>query len=221
MVRPRVGIVIPALNEAATIEAVVRQSAAFGTPIVVDDGSSDGTGLIAATAGAIVVRHEHNCGYDASLNSGFLKADELGVEFIITIDADGQHNTILIARCTELLIAGADVVIGVRNKRQRFAENIFALATRALYGLQDPLCGFKGYRIAVYHALGYFDSYKSIGTELALFAVRHQYKLDQMPVNVRERVGDPRFGQGWVANTKILKSMFTGFMKNHVRPTKT
>jgi glycosyltransferase involved in cell wall biosynthesis len=217
MVGPRVGIVIPALNESASIEAVVRQSAAFGTPIVVDDGSSDGTGSIAAAIGAIVVKHEQNRGYDASLNSGFLKADELGVEFVITIDADGQHNPILIAKCLELLDAGADMVVGIRDKRQRFAENFFAYVTRALYGVHDPLCGFKGYRISIYRALGHFDSYASIGTELALFAMRNGYKLDQLPVNVRERLSKSRFGQGWAANSKILKAMVMGFMKNHAR----
>lgn len=217
MVGPRVGIVIPALNESASIEAVVRQSAAFGTPIVVDDGSSDGTGSIASALGAIVVRHEHNRGYDASLNSGFSKADELGVEFVITIDADGQHNPILIAKCLDLLDAGADVVVGIRDKRQRFAENIFAYVTRALYGVHDPLCGFKGYRISIYRALGYFDSYASIGTELALFAMRNGYKLNQLPVHVRERLGKPRFGQGWAANRKIFKAMVMGFMKHHAR----
>lgn len=213
MVRSRVGIVIPALNESASIEAVVRQSAIFGTPIVVDDGSSDNTGLIATAAGAILVRHEWNRGYDASLNSGFSKANEIGAEFVITIDADGQHDPILIEKCLWLLEAGADVVVGVRDKRQRFAENCFAYMTRVIYGVRDPLCGFKGYRISIYKALGHFDSYGSIGTELALFAMRNGYKLNQLPVHVRERDGEPRFGQGWSANGKIFKAMMIGLIK--------
>jgi glycosyltransferase involved in cell wall biosynthesis len=211
MVRSRVGIVIPALNEAATIEAVVRQSAVFGTPIVVDDGSSDGTGLIAAAAGAIVVRHEQNSGYDASLNSGFRRAAELDFDIVITIDADGQHNTQYIKQCLGLLDEGVDFVVGVRNKCQRFAEYSFAFVTRALYGLQDPLCGFKGYRMTVYHALGHFDSYGSIGTELALFGVRNGYSFRQLPVFVGDRQGNPRFGQGLRANYKILRSLFRAF----------
>ena len=54
MDRSEVGIVIPALNEAASIGEVVRRAAAFGLPIVVDDASSDGTGELARQAGAHV-----------------------------------------------------------------------------------------------------------------------------------------------------------------------
>ena len=213
MVGPRVGIVIPALNEAATIEAVVRQSAVFGTPIVVDDGSSDDTGHIAAAAGAVVVRHERNSGYDSSLNSGFRRAAALDFDMVVTIDADGQHDPQLIKQCLELLEDGADFVVGVRHKRQRFAEYIFAFVTRTLYGLQDPLCGFKGYRMAFYHALGHFDSYGSIGTELALFGARNGYSFRQLPVFARDRQGNPRFGQGLQANYKILRSLLRAFWK--------
>ena len=208
MVGPRVGIVIPALNEAASIEAVVRQSASFGIPIVVDDGSTDDTAKIAAAAGALVIRHERNQGYDASLNSGFQRADDIDAEFVVTIDADGQHDPLLIEKCLESLNTGADIVVGVRNKHQRLAEVCFSHVTRVLYGLRDPLCGFKGYRISIYRRLGHFDSYNSIGTELALFAVRNKCRLTQLPVRVRERVGKPRFGQGWSANYRIFLAMF-------------
>lgn len=208
----RVAIVIPALNEAATVEAVVLQCAAYGIPIVVDDGSNDNTSLIAEQAGAIVVKHENNQGYDASLNSGFLKASELNVDYVITIDADGQHDPNLIANCIELLTEGADVVLGIRNKRQRFAEHCFAYITRTLYGIRDPLCGFKGYRISIYRELGHFDSYKSIGTELALYAIRNGYNLRQLPVFVKDRYDKARFGMGWIANKKIFKAIILGFI---------
>jgi glycosyltransferase involved in cell wall biosynthesis len=211
MVRPRVGIVIPALNEAATIESVVRQSAVFGTPIVVDDGSSDETGQIAAAAGAVVLRHERNYGYDISLHSGFRCAAELDLDMVVTIDADGQHDPELIKQCLELLDGGADFVVGVRHKCQRFSEYIFAFVTKTLYGLKDPLCGFKGYRMTMYRDLGHFDSYGSIGTELALFGVRNGYTFRQPPVGVIDRQGNPRFGQGLQANYKILRSLFLAF----------
>lgn len=215
MVGPRVGIVIPALNEATSIEAVIRQSAVFGTPIVVDDCSSDETGRIAAAAGAVVVRHEQNRGYDASLNSGFQRAVELDMEIVITIDADGQHDPQLIGKCLELFQDGADLVVGVRHKCQRFGEYCFAFVGNRLYGLRDPLCGFKGYRIEVYRTLGHFDSYGSIGTELAMFGVRSGYCLQQLPVQVRAREGTPRFGRGLIANYKILRALFLSFVKIH------
>lgn len=212
----RVAVVIPALNEAASIGNVVRACAQYGMPIVVDDGSSDNTSSLAKDAGAIVVRHEGNCGYDASLSSGFLKAETLGVDFVITIDADGQHDPVLIGPCLEILESGVDVVIGIRHHRQRLAEFCFACVTKVLYGIQDPLCGFKGYRMSVYMALGHFDSYRSIGTELALFAARSGYSFAQLPVQIRKRADKPRFGQGWAANCKIFRAMLLSFIR--IRP---
>ena len=207
MERSSLGIVIPAFNEARTIAKVVSLCNVYGRSIVVDDGSSDATGDKAAAAGAAVVRHGVNRGYDAALESGFQQAAKLGCKYVITIDADGQHDPTLLAKFCSLLDAGADIVIGNRNKRPRLAELCFALLTQFLYGLKDPLCGLKGYRMSIYEKLGHFNSYNSIGTELALFAVSNGYRLEQVPIVVRNRVDKPRFGHSLSANCKILLAM--------------
>jgi glycosyltransferase involved in cell wall biosynthesis len=207
MDRSRIGIVVPALNEERSIGAVVELCGRYGLAIVVDDGSSDRTATVAREAGATVVSHPANRGYDAALDSGFREAAALGSDLVVTIDADGQHDPELIGRFLAMLEADADVVIGVRDKRPRFAEHCFAALTRLLYGIRDPLCGMKGYRMSVYRALGHFDSYGSIGTELALFAARKGYRIAQVPVVVRDRADTPRFGRTLRANWKIFRAM--------------
>lgn len=213
MDRSRIGIVIPAFNEERSIGNVVRQCCDVGIPIVVDDGSSDRTGEVSTNAGAEIVRHGVNRGYDAALNSGFVRAANLGCDLVVTIDADGQHDPDVLTQFIVLLESGVDVVIGVRNKRQRIAEHCFAYLTKVLYGVSDPLCGLKGYRMSVYHALGHFDSFDSIGTELALFAARNGYRIGQIPIDVRERDGSPRFGRRLHANYKIFRAMLLSLVK--------
>ena len=83
-------IVIPALNEAETISQVISEVKRYGNPIVVDDGSTDKTAAISSLAGALVVKHKTNKGYEEALNSGFRKAAELGSTVIMTLDADGH-----------------------------------------------------------------------------------------------------------------------------------
>lgn len=212
MDRSRVAIVIPALNEESSIGAVVSNCCSYGLPIVVDDGSVDRTGAVSRAAGAEVVRHPTNKGYDAALNSGFQRAAELECEFVITIDGDGQHNPQLIAKYLDLLSGGADIVVGIRDNYQRFAEYCFSRVTKSLYGLSDPLCGLKGYRMSVYRALGHFDAYGSIGTELTLFSVRSGFRLEQVPIIVRERSSHPRFGRKLIANCKIFRALFRSFV---------
>lgn len=207
MDRYRIGIVIPALNESATIAAVVSAAAKYGVPIVVDDGSTDATADIAKRSGALVVSHEINRGYDGALNSGFIKAVEIGCEVVITVDADGQHDPTLIQKFIDAIDEGADVVVGVRSRKQRLAEHIFALYTNLRFGIKDPLCGMKAYRTSVYLSLGHFDSCGSVGTELMIFAAKHKFCLSQVAFIVREREGQSRFGRILSGNLKILRAM--------------
>jgi glycosyltransferase involved in cell wall biosynthesis len=205
--RSRVAVVIPALDESAAIARVVQAVLPFGNAVVVDDGSSDGTGHLAALAGAEVVRHDANRGYDAALNSGFAHAAAQGFEYLVTVDADGQHNPALISRFVELLGQDADVVVGIRDRRQRLGEHVFAWVGARMWGIHDPLCGMKAYRVAVYRALGHFDAGGGIGTELCLFAVRTGMRVKEIPVPTFDRQDSPRFGRRWSANRRIFRAL--------------
>lgn len=212
MERCRVGVVIPALNEAETIGSVVTEVSQFGVPIVVDDGSTDSTSKVAESAGALVIQTEVNGGYDIALNLGFAHAEKLGCEYVITLDADGQHDPALVKSFIAELDAGADLVLGIRDRRQRFAEHVFAWVAAAAWGMRDPLCGAKAYRIATYQELGHFDSYNSIGTELAIYSAKRGKKIQQMHVQTRDRNDASRFGWSISANQKILRALWRGVL---------
>jgi glycosyltransferase involved in cell wall biosynthesis len=210
------GIIIPAFNEEKTIADVVRKVSLVGLPIVVDDGSSDSTESIAVRHGAVVVKHAKNLGYDSALNSGFNKADKLGFKFAVTIDADGQHNPSALSEIAKILIGGADVVCGVRDKRQRVGEHIFAFFGKVLWGISDPLCGLKGYNLEIYRDRGHFDSYGSVGTELIIFAARNKKNIVQLPIKTFQRLDAPRFGTSIRANFKIMRSLIMALIKKDI-----
>lgn len=211
MDRSRIGIVIPAFNEAMTIHSIVSSVSQYGMPIVVDDGSEDETEKRAIIAGATVVRHGINCGYDQALNSGFIQADKMGCQYVITMDADGQHDPTMVSGFIQALDDGADVVIGIRDRRQRLAESIFAWVAFAKWRIQDPLCGMKAYKISIYRELGHFDVYNSIGTELAFYAAREGKRITQIPVKIGQRKDLPRFGKRIAANKLIFQAMRRSF----------
>jgi len=211
MERSRVAIVIPALNEACTIRHIVQVAGIHGVPWVVDDGSIDATAQIAREAGANIVSHAQTQGYDEALNSGFAAAYANGCDAFVTLDADGQHDPELLPHILRLLEEGADVVIGVRSRFARLAENIFAFVTKIRYGIHDPLCGLKAYRASVYAELGHFDSYGSIGTELVLFAAARDMHLEQVGFKAKDRVDTPRFGRIWSTNLRILRALVLSF----------
>jgi glycosyltransferase involved in cell wall biosynthesis len=215
--RSRVAIIIPALNEERSIASVTAAVTVYGVPIVVSDGSTDGTVEAALAAGAAVVCHQRNQGYDAALNSGFIHADELHAEYAITFDADGQHDPALIPEFIRLLDGGEQVVIGVRPRPARISERVFAAYTRATYGIHDPLCGMKGYRMSLYRMLGHFDAYRSTGTELMLYGVRGGHPFGEVEVPIAPRRGASGFGGALRGNWRILRSLLLGLLPKHRR----
>jgi glycosyltransferase involved in cell wall biosynthesis len=85
-------ILVPAHNEAVSIGSLVRSVKQMGFAVlVVDDGSGDGTASIAAEAGSEVISRKVNSGKGAALAEGFAYALRQGVDAVITMDGDGQH----------------------------------------------------------------------------------------------------------------------------------
>lgn len=113
-------MVIPAYQAVATVAdvvAAVRASLPTAHVIVVDDGSTDGGHQAATRAGAAVHRHDRNLGKGAALRTGLAAALSGGAEYIVTLDADGQHPPLVLPRMVALLQAGtADLVLGTRAR---------------------------------------------------------------------------------------------------------
>lgn len=207
MERSRIAIIIPALNEARTIGAVVARVREYGDAVVVDDGSTDDTARLAREAGAEVVSHTVNQGYDGALNSGFRRAAELGYQYLITVDADGQHNPAQLREMIAYLDQGYQLVLGERDRLQRVGEWLFAFFARRRWRIRDPLCGMKAYAVHLYRQAGQFDSFRSIGSELAVRSVVSGCRVANMAIITRDREDAPRFGRRFAANWKILRAM--------------
>lgn len=210
-----VAFVIPALNEAGTIAGVVASVQAFGQALVIDDGSSDGTGEIARGAGAQVLRHPLRLGYDAAITHGIQHASDTGFDWAVTMDADGQHAASNLPRVVAALAGDVDLVIGYRERRPRFAEQLMARVFMRLWGIKDPLCGLKAFRLELYRDRGmHGKTYASIGTEVMLQYLRAGARAVQIPIAIKMRADAPRFGNRIGANARILASLFLSLAKN-------
>ncbi len=202
-------ILIPAYNEGGTIGTIVAQASAYGTVIVVDDCSLDDTRAKAAEAGAIVFRNDPNRGYDGTLSRAFEEAAARGFQFVVTIDADGEHNPRLLAEFHRLLVdERVPLVLGIRPKKQRFSEVAMGLYIKSRFGVEDILCGMKGYDMRLWRENGCFDHTNSIGTELAVNSIRRGAPFRQTPVYGIQRADTPRFGRPLSANWRIFKALW-------------
>ena len=206
MERSELAIVIPCYNEEKTILKVIFEVAEFGTPIIVNDCSSDKTlSLIKSIKEKIIiVSNNQNLGYEKSLQLGFEAAHKNNFKYVITFDADNQFE----AKDIKLLIEdlnNSEIVIGERVKLQRFSEYLFSFFFYVFYRIKDPLSGLKLYKISIFLENNcIFDSKKLIGTELLIKAIKDKKKISMIKVKTIKRKDEPRYGGLLKANTKIL-----------------
>lgn len=207
MARSRNLIIIPAFNEEKTIAAVVKGCLTVADVLVVDDCSQDQTAKLAQSAGAIVLSKIENQGYTKALEAGFKKAAEMNYSMVVTLDADGQHDTTLAQTFFEALDKdGFDLVLGVRPRSARISEALLCLYFRQRFGVSDILCGMKGYNLNLYQKIGFFDSIESVGTELSMRYIKLGARWKELPVPIKERADAPRFGSSLQANIKITRA---------------
>lgn len=203
-------VVIPALNEAATIGKVIAAVPSFVDHVVViDDGSTDETAAIAHAQNAIVVSHKGNKGLGTAFKSGVQKVLELGGDVMVNMDADGQFNPVDIEKLiTPIVNQQADFVTASRFKdaalypqmsrtkfwgNQRMAELISNLVGQRFY---DVSCGFRAYSRDTLLRLNLFGKF-TYTQETFLDLAHKGLTIVEIPVVVR---GTREFGQSRMAS---------------------
>ena len=234
MAQPATSVaVVPAYNESATIEKVVRdvRTAIPGWDIVVvDDGSTDATSRRARDAGARVLRLPFNLGIGGAVQAGFTFALEHGYERMVQVDGDGQHDPQEIVKLVETMDADdtLDMVCGSRFMSsdrsypapvsRRTGIHIFAfILTRIVkQRVTDPTSGFRLYNrrgIALF-ARDYPHDYPEV--EAVLMLHHHRLRMCEVPVRMFTRgggVSSIRSGKSAYYMVKVLLALIVGLMR--------
>lgn len=196
--------VIPAYNEEDTIGPVVEETSKYvDEVVVVDDGSDDGTSRVARDNNAHVIEHMINMGVGGAQRTGYRYAIRNGYDFVVQIDADGQHDPGLIP----LLLDEAedsDMVIGSRYLNESYKEygwvrnagiRFFTLLVNVLGGIEitDVTSGYRVYRVDKLKDIIY-ESDKHWAVEQTLEAARQGQDIREVSVEMPTReAGESQF----------------------------
>jgi len=196
-------VIVPAYNEAGAIAGVVadiRQHVPGVPVLVIDDGSVDQTAHAARAAGAEVLPLPHHLGLGGCVQAGYKLAFELGFEYVIRVDGDGQHDARDIPRVLEeLRTSGCEMVIGSRfltpgaghtGVVRRLGIWFFRMVLRPILGkpVRDPTSGFVGVnrRALQVFSVSFPLEYPEIETLVVL--QRRRFRFAEVPCKMRPRV---------------------------------
>jgi len=187
-------VIVPGYNEAARIGGVIaRIRAHVPDVVVVDDGSKDATSDEAAKAGAEVVRHGVNRGKGVALNTGFEYARKNGFDYVITMDADGQHDAADIPKFVEAYVrTGIPVLVGnrmgttgkmpfVRRCTNRYMS--WLLSREMKQFVPDTQCGYRLYRCDVIPYVSAQSERFAAESETLLHVAERGIRIDAVPIS--------------------------------------
>lgn len=209
-------IIIPAYNEAESIEATVRgiQAKMSGFDyVVINDCSTDKTREICENNGFNVVNLSVNLGIGGAVQTGYIYARDNGYEIAVQMDGDGQHDVEFVQKmASHLENNGLDLVIGSRfinkegfqsSRLRRIGISYFKGLIRLCTGktITDPTSGYRmaGRRVIEMFADDYPKDYPE--PETAVKILRAGLKVEEIPVVMRKR-------QGGVSSISMGKSIY-------------
>lgn len=224
MDRNNVWIVIAAYNEERVIGQTVSEVLAeFPNVVVVDDCSKDKTSEIAHSSGAHVVRHPVNLGQGAALQTGISYALAKDCEYLVTFDADGQHDHREISpMLTALEASTAQIALGNRflgnainmnNQRRRLLRlaGIFTKLTTGLH-IEDSHNGFRAIRRSFFDNFEFQQNRMAHASEIFGYISRSKIQFIQHPVTITYTDYSISKGQRGSNALRIVMELFTGYL---------
>jgi len=224
---PNFAVVIPAYNEAATIQDIVNRALKFSNiVIVIDDGSTDNTSAQLDDLKITLIKHGKNTGKAASLLDGINTAILMGVEYIVTLDGDGQHHPEDIGRLLASLQQHPNtIIIGSRlaNKAAIPAKRYYANKTANFwlswatgYLIEDSQSGFRIYPATLFHQLSISTQHSFVfESEILIKAAKQKIYSFPVPIDaIYAANARPSHFQG-VKDITLITLMVTKELVSH------
>lgn len=231
---PRILVIVPAYNEARSLPSLIRELRDVPIDldvVVVDDGSLDGSWLVAENLGVAAVRNPFNLGIGGAMQTAYKYAVERGYDIAIQVDGDGQHRPDQIPLLLEPILAGrADLAVGTRFREEtsyrgsrvrRIGIEMFARVVSLIVGqrMTDTTSGFRAANRDVLRLFAHSYPVDYPEVETTPLVHRQGFRIEEVPVEMRLReVGDSSITIAWSVYyvVKVLLALFVGMFRKPI-----
>jgi len=198
-------IIIPSYNEFYNLKKFVKKVKKIAPVCILDDCSNDQTAQWLKKNKINYIRNKKNLGYEKNLINGIKKLKKY-CDYLVTFDGDGQHKYSDLLKIMKIK-KNYDIIICNRIKKNRLMEILISFIFKLLYGLKDPLSGFKVYKTNILknHILKKVENLFLIDL---LFGLLKKKKSINFPINTNKRLGNPKVGNTINVNLKELRILF-------------
>jgi len=205
---PKVLVLIPSFNEKSSLLKILKKIKY--NVLVMDDCSTDGTSKVIKKINKNnlkIISNKKNLGYEKNLLKGFQEIFKTDFEYIITFDADGEHDARDIQRMEKYLVNNdVDMLIGLRKKKNRYVEKIVSLFFKLFYKIEDPLSGFKAYKIKNLKKIIHEVENNFFLVDIITIFKKKNYKIEAININTKiSKKRIPRIGNNFFVRFKILR----------------
>ena len=202
-------ILIPSYNEEKTLKKIIKKLNKNNVYII-NDASTDNTKNLKKNKNIKIINNKKNIGYENSLFKGLKIIKNKKYDYVITMDADGEHSISNIKKmkvfCNKY---SPDLVIGSRSRKNRISEKIISFLFKTKYNILDPLSGFKAYKLSTIRLhLKNYKIKKIFFVDLVYLFIKKKLKI--FNINIKSNVKPNRkskIGNLLLVNLKIISCL--------------
>jgi len=205
-------IIIPAKNEYNNLKKLLKFIQKINADIlIVDDNSSDKTLDLKKNFKKIkIIKNKYSCGYDKSIKIG-IKFAISKYHYVITMDADLEHNPKYLFNFISLIKKNNYLVVGERDRKNRYLEKLFGFIIKKIYKINDLFCGYRAINLKKFHKK-YLSNNYDIPCIIFNYHLKHK-KTFNIKIKTPKRQGISRFGNFYTGNKKIILQFLSIFFR--------
>tara|TARA_X000000950_G_scaffold289310_1_gene411824 strand:- start:4895 stop:5530 length:636 start_codon:yes stop_codon:yes gene_type:complete len=202
-------ILIPSFNEEKTLKKIIN-NINKNDIYVINDASTDNTKLLKFKKNVKIINNKKNIGYENSLFKGIKILKNKEYDYIITMDADGEHSTSSLKKIIDYCNKySPDLVVGNRSRKNRVSESLLSYLFKIRFNIFDPLSGFKAYKIkSIREHIKNYEIKQSFLVDLLYLFIKKGSQISNIVIASNAKpIRKSRVGNSISANFKIISCL--------------